>query len=105
MIGDKSVGKTSIVKRYTENTFSTGTESTIGAQFTSKVIEIAPSGVVPVEVKLQIWDTAGEEKFRSITPMYYKNAASVILIYDITSEDTFTSISRWVSEIENNGAN
>jgi GTPase SAR1 family protein len=52
MIGDKSVGKTSIVKRYTDNTFSVGTESTIGAQFTSKIIEIAPQGVLPVKVKL-----------------------------------------------------
>jgi GTPase SAR1 family protein len=55
-------------------------------------------------VKLQIWDTAGEEKFRSITPMYYKNAGAVALIYDSTSEESFISIGRWVSEIENNGA-
>jgi len=84
MIGDKSVGKTSLVKRYIENTFSNMTESTIGAQFTSKIITIIPEGVQPTSVKIQIWDTAGEEKFRSITPMYYKNAAAVALVYDQT---------------------
>lgn len=88
LVGDKSVGKTCLVKRYTDNQFSLETQSTIGAQFCSKLIEIMPLPSIEekVKVKLQIWDTAGEEKFRSITPMYYKNAAAVILIYDITSE-------------------
>lgn len=52
------------------------------------------------EVKLQIWDTAGEEKFRSLTPMYYKNSSAVILVYDTTNIETFESISKWIKEIE-----
>ena len=106
IIGDKAVGKTSIVKRYIEKAFSVVTESTIGAQFFSNVITISPQtqggqgSQSKVEVKLQIWDTAGEEKFRSLTPMYYKNAAAVILVYDSTNEDTFHSIGKWVKEID-----
>lgn len=53
-------------------------------------------------VKLQIWDTAGEEKFRSITPMYYKNASAIIIVYDITTLQTFQSLSKWVEEIDKN---
>ena len=54
-------------------------------------------------VKLQIWDTAGEEKYRSLTPMYYKNADAVFLVYDSSSKDTFDSLSRWMKDIEDNG--
>ena len=53
-----------------------------------------------VRIKLQIWDTAGEEKFRSVTPMYYKNASAVILMYDSTKHATFKSLERWLDDIE-----
>ena len=53
-----------------------------------------------VRIKLQIWDTAGEEKFRSVTPMYYKNAAAVILVYDFTKYQTFKSLKKWIDDVE-----
>ena len=106
IIGDKSVGKTSIVRRFVEKSFSHVTEGTIGAQFFSQHITVrSDAALVPQNVKLQIWDTAGEEKFRSLTPMYYKNAAAVALVYDSTNEETFLSIEKWVREIEENRTN
>ena len=106
MIGDKSVGKTSIVKRYVDNTFNAQTESTMGAQFASKITSINKvDSKEQVPIKLQIWDTAGEEKFRSITPMYYKNAAAVAFVFDSTNEDSFISIESWAKEIEQNASN
>ena len=90
MIGDKSVGKTSIVKRYIDNFFTVMTESTIGTQFCQKTVSVKhPLTTEPTDVRLQIWDTAGEEKFRSVTPMYYKNASAVMIVYDITDEESF----------------
>ena len=106
IIGDKSVGKTSIVKRYVEKSFSLVTEGTIGAQFFSQIVNVTPEGAIDkVPIKLQIWDTAGEEKFRSLTPMYYKNAAAVALVYDSTNEESFDSVSKWVKEIDDNRTN
>ncbi len=98
-IGDKAVGKTSIVKRYCDKQFSQVTESTIGASFFSHMIEINDENG-PIPIKLQIWDTAGEEKFRSLTPMYYKNSAAVICVYDSTAKETFDSLTKWIKEIE-----
>ena len=60
------------------------TESTIGTQFFSKILEVLAPDDTPNEVKLQIWDTAGEEKFRSVTPIYYKSTSAVAIVYDIT---------------------
>ena len=51
-------------------------------------------------MKLQIWDTAGEERFRSVTPMYYKNASAIVLVYDCTDEESFNSLPVWVKEID-----
>jgi len=104
LVGDKAVGKTSIVKRYVEDTFEPGVDSTIGASFFSKVVSVkAEGGGLPTDVKLQIWDTAGEEKFRSLTPMYYKNASAVLCVYDCCSKDSFESVGKWAKEIEDKG--
>lgn len=95
IIGNSSVGKTSIVKRFIDNNFSASSESTIGAQFCSKIIEInhpLSSNITSAKIKLQIWDTAGEEKFRSVAPIYYKNASAVAMIYDITDLTSFQSL-------------
>lgn len=101
MIGDKSVGKTSIVQRYTDKKFSHQTESTIGTTFCSKILQVQASLDKPsVNVKLQLWDTAGEEKFRAVTPMYYRGASAVVLVYDSTDEITFQALERWLKEIE-----
>lgn len=100
MLGDAGVGKTCIVNRYIKNSF-TQVESTLGSNFSSKVLSVQPKGVLqPVKVKLQIWDTAGGEQFRSLTPIYYKNADAVCLVYDSTSSDSFDSLQYWVDELQ-----
>ena len=102
IIGNSSVGKTSIVRRFINDNFSASTESTIGAQFCSKTVDVYPSlnDNTPVKVKLQIWDTAGEEKFRSVAPIYYKNTSAVAMIYDVTDIDSFRSLQKWYEEVE-----
>jgi len=71
MIGSSMVGKTCIVERYVNNNFSMSTAPTISAAFHTKIVEVQPQGCPPTKVKLQIWDTAGEEKFRAISNLYY----------------------------------
>ena len=100
MLGEANVGKTCLVNRYLKNTFSTGNPSTIGSNFSSKQLDIKPQGFSSyAKVKLQIWDTAGGEQFRSLTPMYYKNAAAVCLVYDSTCSDSFDKLDYWVKEL------
>lgn len=75
-------------------------EATIGSNFSSKIETVKPQGVVqPVKVKLQIWDTAGSEQFRSLTPIYYKGAAAVCLVYSSTSKESFENLQYWVEEL------
>ena len=99
MLGDAGVGKTCIVNRYVKNQFS-DTESTLGSNYSAKVLQLQPQGVIkPVKAKLQIWDTAGGEQFRSLAPIYYKGADAVCLVYDSTNQDTFESLNYWVEEL------
>ncbi len=100
MLGESGVGKTCIVNRYIKGLFSQ-TETTIGSNYSSKIETVKPAGVsVPVKVKLQIWDTAGSEQFRSLTPIYYKNAAAVVIVYDSTSAESFDGMQFWVDELK-----
>lgn len=85
LLGDPSVGKTSILERYTKNTFRKEMEATIGAHFVSKTIDLPGTGT---EIKIKVWDTAGQEKYRSITPIYFRDADAAICVYDITSRTT-----------------
>lgn len=106
MLGDKSVGKTCIVKRYTDKEFDEDVEATIGSSFSSCAVKIKPQNVLEdVKIRLQIWDTAGEDRFRALTPIYYKNAAAVVLCYDISNSESFDSLSYWINEINNNSSN
>lgn len=95
LIGNAGVGKTSLVKRFTQNIFPMGQQSTIGVDFMIKNLIIDGE-----KVKLQIWDTAGQERFRSITQSYYRSANALILVYDISSQATFDCLPQWLSEIE-----
>lgn len=105
MLGDAGVGKTCIVNRYVKNQF-TETEATLGSNYSAKILDVQPQGVMqPAKVKLQIWDTAGGEQFRSLTPIYYKDASAVCLCYDSTSEESFESLSYWVDELKSKGDN
>jgi len=97
LLGDSAVGKTSLVYRYVHGHFEAENPSTIGASFLTKRMTVADW-----QVKLQIWDTAGQERFRCMTPMYYRSAEAAILVYDITNEQTFASIKRWVDELKSN---
>lgn len=95
IIGESSVGKSSILNRYTKDTFSDLTVSTITEVFTEKDIEVKGN-----QMKLQIWDTAGEERYRSIVKSYFNNCVAAIIVYDITNRDTFDKAKNfWYKEI------
>lgn len=97
LIGDVSVGKSCIVTRFkTGNVFTERHTNTIGVDFSMKNIKIGNK-----RIKLQIWDTAGHERFRSITSSYYRSAHGVIIVYDITKRNTFLSLQKWLNEIRN----
>lgn len=95
LIGNAGVGKTCLVRRFTQGLFPPGQGATIGVDFMIKSVEIDNE-----KVKLQIWDTAGQERFRSITQSYYRSANALILVYDISSQPTFDSLPHWLQEIE-----
>ena len=71
---------------------------TIGVEFGARTIQLSEKNI-----KLQIWDTAGQESFKSITRSYYRGAAGALLVYDITRRDTFTHLTRWLEEVRQNG--
>ncbi|KRX08413.1 P-loop containing nucleoside triphosphate hydrolase [Pseudocohnilembus persalinus] len=98
MIGDTGVGKSSILLQFMQGKFREGHEITIGVEFGSKTIQIDNQ-----DIKLQIWDTAGQEDFRSLTRGYYRNTAGAIIVYDITRRETFENVIQWIEEAKNNG--
>lgn len=97
IIGDTSVGKSSILLRFADNLFSGTYITTIGVDFKIRTMEINGE-----KIKLQIWDTAGQERFRTITATYYRGTHGVIIVYDVTNGDSFINVKRWITEIENN---
>ena len=98
MIGSTTVGKTSIVNRFTREVFTNDTTSTVGASFVSKIVTV---GDIPV--KLQLWDTAGSEKYRSMVPIYFQNADAAIIVYDITNDQTFRDVETWFRDLQQKG--
>ncbi|KAG8952771.1 hypothetical protein FRC04_003694 [Tulasnella sp. 424] len=98
VMGSAGVGKTSLVQRYTTNTFSsTKIAATAGASF-----HVKKTIVNGVPVRLQLWDTAGQERFRSLAPMYYRGAHAAVLVYDITNPSSFEDIRVWLEELKKN---
>jgi len=93
VIGNAGVGKSCILHQFVENKFKNDTNHTIGVEFGSKVIQVGGKSV-----KLQIWDTAGQERFRSVTRSYYRGAAGALLVYDITSRDSYNALTQWLSD-------
>lgn len=85
LVGNAGVGKTCLVRRFTQGLFPKGQGATIGVDFMIKTVEVEGKNGREL-VKLQIWDTAGQERFRSITQSYYRSAHALILVYDITSQ-------------------
>ena len=99
LIGDAGVGKTSIAMRYANNEFKDDYASTGGAAYSTKTIQTETQ-----TIHLDIWDTAGQEKFRSVARSFYKDAIIVVLVYDITNKLSFTNLKDvWLPEIKNNG--
>ena len=94
LVGDQAVGKTSIVRQFTTGKFQQEYKSTIGVDFTVQTLQI--DGKV---VKLQIWDTTGQERFRSFTTGYYRNAHAALIVYDITSTESLLNCERWMNDV------
>jgi len=97
MLGDSGSGKTSILMRYTNDTFTPTFITTIGIDFKIKIVKIENK-----ILKLQIWDTAGQERFRSITESYYRGASAIVLLYDVTNRKSFLNIKNWMESISKN---
>lgn len=100
VIGDSGVGKSSLLLQFTDKRFSAVSDLTIGVEFGAKVLNISNK-----KIKLHVWDTAGQEKFRSITQSYYKDSAICLLVYDITNMSSFESIIRWLTEVRESSNN
>ena len=100
LIGESGVGKTSIINRYTQNTFKSQRLPTTGANFVTKTIILEEENK---SIKFEIWDTAGQETYRSLAKVFYKNAAVCILVFDITRKSSFDELKEyWVEEIKEN---
>uniref|UniRef100_K3WEK9 Uncharacterized protein n=1 Tax=Globisporangium ultimum (strain ATCC 200006 / CBS 805.95 / DAOM BR144) TaxID=431595 RepID=K3WEK9_GLOUD len=97
IIGDTGVGKSCLLLQFTDKRFQPVHDLTIGVEFGARMINIENK-----QIKLQIWDTAGQESFRSITRSYYRGAAGALLVYDITRRDTFNHLTRWLEEARQN---
>jgi small GTP-binding protein len=94
MIGDESIGKSSILQQYVENTFFNKYTSTIGIDFNIKYTNVNDNNI-----KLQIWDTAGQERFKSLTTSYYRLVNGIVLVYDISNRKSFENIDKWINDI------
>jgi Ras-related protein Rab-6A len=95
-LGDQGTGKSSILNRFVDDKFDPNYQATIGLDFQSKNVKIDNQ-----DIHLLLYDTAGQEKFRSLIPMYTRDANIIILVYDITRKDSFTHIPDWVKDLTN----
>ena len=96
LLGDSTVGKTCFLLRYMDETFIDSHMATIGLDYRLKTMILGEQKIV----KVQLWDTAGQDKFRAITRNYYKGANGIILIYDVTNINTYENIKKWLNEIK-----
>ncbi|KAI9310485.1 ras family-domain-containing protein [Dichotomocladium elegans] len=95
LIGDSGVGKSCLLLRFSDDSFTPSFITTIGIDFKIRTIELDGK-----RIKLQIWDTAGQERFRTITTAYYRGAMGILLVYDVTDEKSFGNVRNWFSNIE-----
>ncbi|KAF8312410.1 ras-domain-containing protein [Cantharellus anzutake] len=93
IIGESGTGKSCLLHHFVRNTFREQSAHTIGVEFASRIVKIGDR-----RIKLQLWDTAGQERFRSVTRSYYRGAAGVILVFDITRRCTFSPLQRWLDD-------
>ena len=97
LLGDSSVGKTSILLKYISNKFDESSISTVGVDYMDKIIDYNK-----FKIKLQIWDTSGEEKFRTITKNFYRNADGLLVVFDLTKKESYDHIRIWINEAKEN---
>ena len=97
IIGDSGVGKSCLLLQFTDKRFETSHDITIGVEFGARMITVEGRAI-----KLQIWDTAGQESFRSITRSYYRGASGALLVYDVTRRETFTHVASWLQDAKEN---
>ena len=95
-LGDQGVGKSCILNRFINDTFSEEYQATIGLDFQSKNVQIDNQ-----DIHLLLYDTAGQEKFRSLIPMYTRDANIILLVYDVTSKESFNNLSIWLNDLNN----
>lgn len=95
LVGDSGCGKSSILMRYTDNSFTESFISTIGVDFKIKNVDI--NGTL---IKIQIWDTAGQERFRTITSSYYRGAHGIFVVYDVSNLESFRNVIKWIDEVK-----
>ncbi|XP_072930118.1 ras-related protein Rab-1A [Epargyreus clarus] len=95
LIGDSGVGKSCLLLRFADDTYTESYISTIGVDFKIRTVELDGK-----TIKLQIWDTAGQERFRTITSSYYRGAHGIIIVYDCTDQDSFSNVKQWLEEID-----
>ena len=96
ILGDSTVGKTCFLTRYADNTFQENQMATLGVDYKLKNVKMEDGNTV----KLQIWDTAGQDRFHSLTRNYFKGAHGIILLYDITTQSSFDNVSKWIKQIK-----
>jgi len=97
VVGDYGVGKTALLIRFSDDEFSENYISTIGVDFRDRTVDTGDS-----LVKLQIWDTAGQDKFKTITSAFYRSAQGVILVFDVTNRETYEHVEEWVADCQRN---
>ena len=97
LVGDMGVGKTSLISQYIKNIFPENPLPTIAIEFTTKIIQLNTG----TKIKLQIWDTTGQEKYKSITSHHYRKALGALLVYDVTRHSSFENCVKWLSELKN----
>lgn len=106
LVGDMGVGKSSLLSKYVKGVFPTSPNATIAIEFATKIIQIKEGGYI----KAQIWDTAGQEKYKSITSQYikyftsnshYRKAVGALVVYDVTKRATFENVKKWYNDLKN----
>ncbi|XP_066541782.1 EF-hand calcium-binding domain-containing protein 4B [Hoplias malabaricus] len=95
LVGNSSVGKTSLLRRFCDDCFYPGTSATVGIDYRVKTLAVDNS-----QVALQMWDTAGQERYRSITKQFFRKADGVVVMYDISNEQTFTAVRSWLTSVQ-----